>query len=94
VIEIVADEIEEGANMGIADTLGVRFVAFGESIQKPQDIIGCYLIYLEITEFQTKLINNRLVGSNRIFFWNGLCGNRSRLLPPLRLSWLPPLVKV
>ena len=34
-IEIVADEIEEGTNVGIADTLGVGLVTFGESIQKP-----------------------------------------------------------
>ena len=38
-IEIVADEIEEGTNVGIADAFGVGLVAFGESIQKPQDII-------------------------------------------------------
>ncbi|MGD9249603.1 MAG: hypothetical protein PVG19_00170 [Desulfobacterales bacterium] len=40
VIEIVADEIEEGTNVGIADTLGVGLAAFGESIQKSQDIVG------------------------------------------------------
>ena len=39
-IEIVADEIEEGADVGIADTFGVGLVTFGESIQKPQDIVG------------------------------------------------------
>ena len=93
-IQIVADEIEKGTNVGISDTLGVGLVALGESIQKPQDIIRCYLIDFEITEFQTKLINDRLVGSNRIFFWNAPCGNRSRLWLLLRLSWLPPLVKV
>jgi hypothetical protein len=40
VIQIVADEIEKGTNVGIADALGVGLVTFGESIQKPQDIIG------------------------------------------------------
>ena len=39
-IQIVADEIEEGTDVGIADTLGVGFVAFGESIQEPQYIVG------------------------------------------------------
>ena len=38
-IQIVTDEIEKGTNVGIADTLGVGLVAFGESIQKSQDII-------------------------------------------------------
>ncbi len=94
IIQIITDEIEKGTNVGIADALGVRLVTFSESIQKSQDIVGCYLVYLVITEFQTELINDRLVGPNRIFFWNGLCGNRSRLLLPLRLSWLPPLVGV
>jgi hypothetical protein len=39
VVKIVTDKIEEGTNVGIADALGVGFVAFGESIQKSQDII-------------------------------------------------------
>ena len=39
-IQIITDEIEEGTNVGIADTLGVRLVALGESIQKSQDIVG------------------------------------------------------
>jgi hypothetical protein len=92
VIEIVANEIEKGADVGISDAFGVGIVTFGESIQKPQDIIGCYLVDLKITEFKTEVINDRLIGSNRVFFWNGPCGNRSRLWPLLRLSWLPPLV--
>ncbi len=29
-IQIVAVEIEKGTNVGIADTLGVRLVTFGE----------------------------------------------------------------
>ena len=36
-IQVVAEEIEEGTNVGIADALGVGFVALGESIQKSQD---------------------------------------------------------
>ncbi len=92
VVKIVADEIEIGADVGIADALGVGLVAFGDSVQKPLDTIGCYLIDLVTSEFQTKPINDRLVGSNRIF-WNGPGGNRSRFWPLLKLSWLPPLVK-
>jgi len=93
VVQIVADEIEEGTNVRIADTLGVGLVALGESIQKPQDILGCYLIDFMVTEFLAEPIDDRLVGPDRIFFWNGPGGNRSRWLPPLRLSWLPPLVR-
>jgi hypothetical protein len=71
VIEIVADEIEEGTNVGIADTLVVGLVAFGESNQESQDIVGCYLIDFKLAEFQTELINDRLEGSNRVFFGMG-----------------------
>ena len=39
-IQIVADEIEEGTNVRISDAFGVGLVAFGETIQKPQDIVG------------------------------------------------------
>ena len=40
VVQIVADEIEEGTNVGITDAFGVGFVSLGESIQKSQHIIG------------------------------------------------------
>ncbi len=40
VIQIIADEIEEGTDVGIADALGVRLVALGEPGQKSQDIVG------------------------------------------------------
>ena len=53
--------------MRIADTLGVGLVALGESIQKPQDIVGCYLIDFMVTEFQAEPIDDRLVGPDRIF---------------------------
>ena len=92
VIQMVADEVEEGTKVGIADAFGVGLVALGESIQESQDIIGCYLIDFMVTEFLAEPIDDRLVGPDRIFFWNGPCGNRSRWLPLLRLSWLPPLV--
>ena len=79
--------------MGIADAFGVGLVTFGESIKKLQDIIGCYLVDLKITELQTKLINDRLVGSTP-FFGMGPVVIRSGLWPLLRLSWRPPLVEV
>ena len=92
-IQIVANEIEEGTNVRITDAFGVGFVALGESIQESQDIVGCYLIDFMVTEFQADPIDDRLVGPDRIFFWNGPGGNRSRSWPRLRLSWLPPLVR-
>ena len=92
-IQIVANEIEEGTNVRITDAFGIRLVALGESIQESQDIVGCDLSDLMVTEFQAEPIDDRLVGPDRIFFWNGPGDNRSRLLPPLRLSWLPPLVR-
>ena len=32
-IDVVADEIEKGRQLGVADTLGVWFVAVGNSVQ-------------------------------------------------------------
>jgi hypothetical protein len=40
VVQIVADEIEEGTNVDITDAFGVGFVSLDESIQKSQHIIG------------------------------------------------------
>ena len=92
-IQIIADEVKEGTNVGIADAFGVGLVALGESIQESQDILGCDLSDLMVTEFLAEPINDRLVGPDRIFFWNGSYGNRSRWLLLLRLSWLPPVVR-
>jgi len=39
-IQIVADEIEEGTNVGITDAFDAGLVSFGESVQEPQNIIG------------------------------------------------------
>jgi hypothetical protein len=37
-IDIVADEIEKGRELGIADPFGVGFVSLGEAIQKCKDL--------------------------------------------------------
>lgn len=92
-VEIFTDEIEERTNVGIADAFGVRLVALGELIQKPQDIVGRDLINFMVTEFLAEPIDDRLVGPDRILSWNGPRGNRSRRLPLLVLSWRPPMVK-
>ena len=38
-IDIVADEIEKGRELGITDSFGVGFVAVGKSVQLVKDII-------------------------------------------------------
>ena len=45
--------------MGIADPLGVRFVAVGEAVQKVQNIIWGYLINFGITEVLAETIDDR-----------------------------------
>ncbi len=50
-IEIVAYEIEKGRELGKADPLGVRFVSFGEAVQKCEDVFRGDLINVTITEF-------------------------------------------
>jgi len=92
VIQIIADEVEEGTKVRITDAFGVGLVALGESIQESQDIVGCYPIDFMVTELLAEPIDDRLVGPDRIFFGDGPGDNRSRWLPLLRLSWLPPLV--
>jgi hypothetical protein len=37
-IDIIADEVEKGRDLGITDSLGVGFVAFGESVQECKDL--------------------------------------------------------
>jgi hypothetical protein len=37
-INIVADEIEKGRELGKTDPLGVGFVSFGEAVQEGEDV--------------------------------------------------------
>ena len=67
-VQIVADEIEEGTNVRIGDAFGVRLVALGESIQEPQDIIGCDLIDFLVTEFQTACLIPIFEGENAVIY--------------------------
>jgi hypothetical protein len=86
-IDIVADEIEKGRDLGITDSLGVGFVAFGESVQELKDLLWGDLFNGSIAKFMDKPFDDGPVGSHRIFFSNGSCGNRSRFLLLWKVSW-------
>jgi hypothetical protein len=79
-IDIVADEIEKGRELGKADSFGVGFVSLGEAIQECEDVFRCDLVDGTITKLFDIPLDDGLVGSHRFFFKNGSCGNRSRFL--------------
>ena len=54
--------------MGIADPFGVRLVAVGETVQKVQNFIWRYFVNLNVTEFPTEPIDDRLIRPYGIFF--------------------------
>jgi hypothetical protein len=67
-IDIVADEIEKGRELGKTDSLGVGFVSFGEAVQEGEDLFRGDLVDGSITEFLDKPLDDGPVGSHRIFF--------------------------
>ncbi len=67
-IDIVADEIEKGRELGITDSLGVGFVSFGEAVQEGEDVFWRDLVDRSITKFTDVPLDDGLVGSHRIFF--------------------------
>ena len=74
--------------MGIADPLGIRFVAVGKAVQEVRNIIRGDLIQLGITELVAERFDDGPIGPDGIFFSNGWCGNRSGFLQLWTLSWL------
>ena len=64
-----------------ANTSGLLFGAFGNSVQKIQDLVRCDAIDGFSTEFLAEFSKNRLVGRDRIFFVNWTCDNPARVLP-------------
>jgi hypothetical protein len=92
-IDIVADEIEKGRELGKTNSFGVGFVAFGESVQEGEDVFWRDLVDGSITKFLDVPFDDGPVGSHRIFFSNGSCGNRSRFWLLWKVSWQPPWVK-
>jgi hypothetical protein len=49
-IDIVADEIEKGRELGITDSFGAGFVAFGESVQVGKNLFRGDLLDGTITD--------------------------------------------
>jgi hypothetical protein len=86
-IDIVADEIEKGRELGKTDSFGVGFVSFGEAVQECKDLFRGDLLDGTIAEFMDKPFDDGPVGSHRIFFSNGSCGNRSRFWLLWKVSW-------
>jgi hypothetical protein len=67
-IDIVADEIEKGRELGKANPFGVGFVSFGKAVHECEDVFRCNLVDGSITEFFDVTLDDCLVGSHRIFF--------------------------
>jgi hypothetical protein len=67
-IDIVADEIEKGRELGITDSFGVGFVSLGEAVQEGEDVFWRDLVDRSITKFPDVPLDDGLVGSHRIFF--------------------------
>ncbi len=77
---IVADEIEKGRELEKADPFGVGFISFGESVQKSEDVFRGDMVDGSITEFFDIPLDDGPVGSHRIFYSNGSCGSRFKIL--------------
>ena len=69
-IDIVANEIEKGRELGKSTPFSLGFPAFGELVHEIQNVINRQISEFIITEFETESIHNERMGSNRIFFWN------------------------
>ena len=67
-IDIVADEIKKGRELGKADPLGVGFVSLGEAVQEGKDVFRGDMFDRSITKFTDVPLDDGLVGSHRIFF--------------------------
>jgi hypothetical protein len=85
--DIVTHEIEKGRKLGKTDSFGVGFVSLGEAVQEGEDVFWRDLVDRSITEFPDVPLDDGLVGSHRIFFSNGSCGNRSRFWLLWKVSW-------
>ena len=64
-----------------------RFVPFGEAVLKDEEVFRNDLVGRIIAEFLDKPFDDGPVGSHRIFFSNGSCGNRSRFWLLWKVSW-------
>ncbi|MFO7686647.1 MAG: hypothetical protein R6V60_11190 [Desulfobacterales bacterium] len=78
-IDVIAEKIEKGRQVGITDSFGAGFVTVGKVVQKGKDVFRCNLFNLGFTQILAEPVNDGLIRSNGIFFSNGFCGKRSRL---------------
>jgi len=69
--------------VGVTNASGLLFGAFGNSVQKIQDLVRCDAIKDFSTEFIAEFGQYRLVSYNRIFFVNWTCGNPAIVSPPV-----------
>ena len=57
-IDVIAEKIEKGRQVGIADSFGIGFVTVGKAVQKGKDIILCNLFNLGMTELPAESVKN------------------------------------
>jgi hypothetical protein len=85
-IVIFLDEIEEGAEVRIAGMLGELFVTFRYPREKREDFIGGQGLEFSIIELLAEFRDGGVVGSEGIFFSNGVCDTRTNTGLPEELS--------
>jgi hypothetical protein len=68
---VVAHEIEKAQKLRISDSFGIGLVALSELVEEGKDLVGGYLIDVVIAVVQAKAFDHDLIGSDRIFIWNG-----------------------
>ncbi len=76
-IIVILDEIEEGAEVGIAGVLGELFISFCQLGEEREGFIGGQRGQFSIPEMLAEFGGGGVVGSEGIFLGNGVCGSRS-----------------
>ena len=69
-IVIILDEIEKGAEIGIAGMLGELFISFGQVSEEGEDFVGGQGLQFSIFELLAEFRDGGVVGSEGIFFSN------------------------
>jgi hypothetical protein len=65
---LLRTKLKKEEDLGITDSFGVGFVAFGEAVQEGEDVFRGDLVDGSITEFFDIPFDDGPVGSHRIFF--------------------------
>jgi len=89
-INVVADEIKKGGQLGITVFSGEFVVAFGETVQERQDVIGGNIIDGMITKFMAKFADSKFIRPCRIFFWILPGDTRENSSLPVKISFWAP----